>query len=145
MPGFLYICADWPLNWITLNVLYNFHIFLQNCPSTSSPHNCPSTDILAVISDLLHPTAGGIRSQRQTHDCPNAHLPDHPFSTVLAENELALKLLPLVTNLAETGEKTRERGKMGSVSPAGAGNRVKVIRSSHSSLQISQHLWYWLS
>lgn len=40
----------------------------------------------------------------------------------------------LISNLAETGQKMRDKDKMASVSPAGAVNRVKVIRSSHSSL-----------
>lgn len=35
------------------------------------------------------------------------------------------------TKFGQTGQKMRDRARMGSVSPAGAGNRVKVIRSSH--------------
>ena len=68
-------------------------------------------------------------------------LSKHPSSWPPIVNDACRKLIlfeasSLVPNLAETGQKVRETGRMSSVSLAAAGNRVKVIRSLHSALQI---------
>lgn len=109
-------------------------------PSQSSFHRCFGCDLWLAASHCRW-------DQRLETNTQLSQLPSSwsPIFNCACRKRIIFEASSLIPDLAETGQKMREGGRMSSVSPAGAGNRVKVIRSSHSSLYIPQHLWYWLS
>lgn len=124
MPSFLQICADWPLNWITLNILLFPHI-PSKFPSIY-PHNRPPTEYF--VWGLWLAVSHCRWDQKHKHNCLNNPLPAHSFLMKCAELQSSLMLLPCIRS-GWNGSKGERRvqdqlPKPGCCWKQGAGNGV---------------------